>query len=481
MGLIKKYMNQTRKPEGVLGNLMITGMNTGHLAMAKWGSDYLRVNDPANVIDLGCGGGSNVKALAERYPRAKLTGLDYSDLSVERARTFNSSLIGSGRCNIVQGDVSALDVPNGSVDLATAVETVYFWPGLEKCFREVARILGPDGTFMIVNESDGADGPSKQFEKIIEGMKIYTPEEIGSALKTAGFDRVTTYHHDSKPWITVIAEKGEAAKAEITNALKPDYKNWVPQGMITGMCAGTAALAAANIGAAALLRYKSGKVKTAIQAALGLGFIGCAKMTEWCIMANRTFSYDGKRKLSKVIVEGTADQITIPDGGVGLDVGCGSGALTIACAKRNPQATMVGIDRWGAEYASFSKALCEHNAEAEGVSNVSFEKGDAVHLAFPDETFDAVTSNYVYHNISGVDKQKLLRETLRVLKKGGTFAIHDLMSKLRYGDMERFAQELREEGYREVELIHTDDGLFMSKLEATKMMLKGSTILRGVK
>ena len=80
-----------------------------------------------------------------------------------------------------------------------------------------------------------------------------------------------------------------------------------------------------------------------------------------------------------------------------------------------------------------------------------------------------------------MDKQKLLRETLRVLKKGGTFAIHDLMSKLRYGDMERFAQELREEGYREVELIHTDDGLFMSKLEATKMMLKGSTILRGVK
>ncbi len=50
MGIIKKYMNQTRKPEGVLGNLMITGMNTGHAAMAKWGSDYLRVSAPA--IDL---------------------------------------------------------------------------------------------------------------------------------------------------------------------------------------------------------------------------------------------------------------------------------------------------------------------------------------------------------------------------------------------------------------------------------------------
>ena len=66
MGIIKKYMNQTRKPEGVLGNLMITGMNTGHAAMAKWGSDYLRVSDPAAVIDLGCGGGSNVRVLAQK-------------------------------------------------------------------------------------------------------------------------------------------------------------------------------------------------------------------------------------------------------------------------------------------------------------------------------------------------------------------------------------------------------------------------------
>lgn len=481
MGIIKKYMNQTRKPEGFLGNLMITGMNTGHAAMAKWGSDYLRVSDPAAVIDLGCGGGSNVRALAQKYTGAKVTGLDYSELSVERSRAYNSSLIDSGRCEIVRGDVSDTNLPDSSFDLATAFETIYFWPGLEKCFSEVARILGPDGTFMIVNEADGAEGPSKQYEKIIEGMKIYTPEEIETALKSAGFDRVTTYHHDSKPWITVIAEKGEAAKTELTGTGKPDYKNWVPQGMITGMCAGTAALAAANAGAAILLRDKSGKVKTGIQAVLGLGLIGCAKMTEWCIMANRAFSYEGKRKLSKVIVEGTAEYVTIPEGGVGLDVGCGSGALTIACAKRNPQATMVGIDRWGAEYASFSKVLCERNAEAEGVSNVSFSKGDAVHLDYPDEIFDAVTSNYVYHNISGVDKQKLLRETLRVLKKGGTFAIHDLMSRMRYGDMERFMQELRDEGYREVELIHTDDGLFMSKKEATKMMLRGSTILRGVK
>ncbi len=44
-----------------------------------------------------------------------------------------------------------------------------------------------------------------------------------------------------------------------------------------------------------------------------------------------------------------------------------------------------------------------------------FEEGNAANLPFEDESFDAVTSNYVYHNIVGKNKQKLLLETLRVL------------------------------------------------------------------
>lgn len=59
---------------------------------------------------------------------------------------------------------------------------------------------------------------------------------------------------------------------------------------------------------------------------------------------------------------------------------------------------MIGIDRWGKEYASFSLPLCEKNAAAEGVKNASFQRGNAVKLDFPDESFDAVTSNYVYHS-----------------------------------------------------------------------------------
>jgi len=80
-----------------------------------------------------------------------------------------------------------------------------------------------------------------------------------------------------------------------------------------------------------------------------------------------------------------------------------------------------------------------------------------------------------------VDKQELLLETLRVLKKGGTFAIHDIMSVRRYGDMRAFADRLRDMGYEKVELIDTTNGLFMTKTETALLALKGSTVLYGVK
>ena len=44
------------------------------------------------------------------------------------------------------------------------------------------------------------------------------------------------------------------------------------------------------------------------------------------------------------------------------------------CGEEEPESEVIGIDRWGKEYASFSRPLCEKNAKAEGVSNVSFQQ-----------------------------------------------------------------------------------------------------------
>lgn len=207
MGLLKKYFNQTRKPEGVLGKLMISGMNGGHAKLADWGMAYLNGIAPQCIAELGCGGGRNAAELLKRYPKAHVTAVDYSALSVEKATAYNAESIAEGRCEVLQGDVSDLSLESGAYDLATAFETVYFWPGLEKCFAEVARVLKPGGAFLICNESDGTDATSLKFERIIEGMKCYTAEQFEAALKTAGFSEVTVQHHPSKPWLAVLAKK----------------------------------------------------------------------------------------------------------------------------------------------------------------------------------------------------------------------------------------------------------------------------------
>ena len=263
--------------------------------------------------------------------------------------------------------------------------------------------------------------------------------------------------------------------------MKPDYKNWMPKGMVYGTLAGEVGCfgLAAVCGCTGLI--KSRKAKAAATGALLLAGAAAGEVALWMELLYRAFSYDGKRQMSRQVIEGIAETVTLPDGGGGLDVGCGSGALAIACAKRNPQAHFIGLDRWGKEYASYNKPLCEANAKAEGVSNTEFRQGDALSLDFPDESFDAVTSNYVYHNIPSRDRQKILLETLRVLKKGGIFALHDIFSEARYGDMQAFVRLLRSMGYEKVELIDTANGMFMSPREAKWMALSGSALLVGRK
>ncbi len=255
----------------------------------------------------------------------------------------------------------------------------------------------------------------------------------------------------------------------------------MPKGMILGTFGGAVACLILFLvfGVSGLLA--AGTLKTVLKIVFLVLAIVLALVTLWMWLLYRAFSYDGKRQMSRQIIDGVASYITLPEGGKGLDVGCGSGALAIACAKRNPKAKMVGIDRWGKEYASYSRTLCEENSKAEDVSNTYFAQGNALKLDFLDETFDAVTSNYVYHNIPSRDRQAILLETLRVLKKGGTFAIHDIFSRFKYGDMQAFVKKLKGMGYEEVELIDTTNGMFMTPWEAQWMALSGSAILKGKK
>lgn len=263
--------------------------------------------------------------------------------------------------------------------------------------------------------------------------------------------------------------------------MKTDYKNWVPRGMCISLWLGTIASMILFIVFGLLRLDVRGTTHVVLFRVFLILFSILVISAIYMQILHNAFDYNGKRKLSKDIIEGVSKYVDVGDGETVLDIGCGSGALTIAVARRNENAIVVGIDRWGKEYASYNKKLCELNAKSEGVTNIEFLQGDATKLPFEDELFDVVTSNYCIHNIASKNRQEILLEALRVLKKGGTFAIHDIFSKGKYGDMDKFINNLKLNGYEKVELIKTDDKFFKSRSEAKILSLGKSAILIGKK
>ena len=208
MGLLSKIFSNTRKPEGFWGKMMVAGMNGGsHAAMATWGLDFGGVPEEGEILDIGCGGGANLSRLMQRSPRAKVTGVDYSEVSVAKSRKVNANAIGEGRCKVLQASVAALPFEDGSFSMATAFETIYFWPDIEKSFAEVRRILKDGGKFLIVNEEDGLSGANEKWEKMIDGMHTYTPDEVRTHLEAAGFKNLEFLRNESKHWLAVKAVK----------------------------------------------------------------------------------------------------------------------------------------------------------------------------------------------------------------------------------------------------------------------------------
>ena len=87
------FFENTRKPVGLGGKLMVAMMNLGHSPMTRWGLRFLRLAPNAKVLDCGCGGGANIKTLLKLCPKGKVQGIDYSAVSVEKARKVNAGAI----------------------------------------------------------------------------------------------------------------------------------------------------------------------------------------------------------------------------------------------------------------------------------------------------------------------------------------------------------------------------------------------------
>jgi SAM-dependent methyltransferase len=169
--------------------------------------------------------------------------------------------------------------------------------------------------------------------------------------------------------------------------------------------------------------------------------------------------------------------------GKAIDIGCGNGALGIKVAKKYQNARVAGIDYWGADW-DFAKETCLKNAEAEGViDRMEFQKASASSLPFTDGYFDLAVSNFVFHEVNDAkDKRDVVKEALRVVKKGGKFVFQDLfLVNHIYGDPNDLIETIKRWGVENVEFINTSNESFIPKALKLPFMIGRIGIIYGTK
>ena len=255
-----------------------------------------------------------------------------------------------------------------------------------------------------------------------------------------------------------------------------EYGNWMSKAAIRMVGAVTAVLA---IAFACVLALTQGIVWKIILGVLLL--MGILLLVD-VLRIRKALSYNGDKAMD-LMQRNLMEHFDWDGRGTALDVGCGSGTITIRTAKTYPEAKVVGVDYWGAGW-DYSKELCEKNAELEGVADrCEFKHGDANKLDFPDECFDALTANCVYTQIMGKNGglKSLIDESLRTLKKGSPFVIQDYFEREKmFGSVDKLIEHLKDSGVSEV---YFEGGLdsTLPKVVIRPYCIKGTAIIWGVK
>ena len=171
--MIKKFLNNCKKPEGKFGKWVVSAMNKGHAPLCLWAFEVC--------------------------PKSRADGIDYSEESVACSRKVTRKF--ADRCSILCGDAMRLPYRGDTFGRAVSFESIYFWPDPARGLKEIYRVLKKGGKVMIASEMTDPE-KGKFWAKRCEGMTIYTAEQLAALMGKAGFSDIKI-HKTRKVWCAV--------------------------------------------------------------------------------------------------------------------------------------------------------------------------------------------------------------------------------------------------------------------------------------
>lgn len=197
------------KPVGEDGAAMLERMNKSHYDLTTWALSHWKVEPSDQLLDVGCGGGETVHRLSEQVTTGKVTGIDYSEVSVSESTKRNDEEIQEGKVQILTASVDALPFAKNSFDKIITVESFYFWPDAVKDLQEVLRVLKKGGTFLLVADVYGDANLTEEEKANIKRYRLRNPtrEEFRALFEAACFTECQVHTKPGTTWICVEGRK----------------------------------------------------------------------------------------------------------------------------------------------------------------------------------------------------------------------------------------------------------------------------------
>ena len=203
-------VKQCRKPAWWPGRFFLWSMNVSHSKLTRWGLSHVPIGKHDTILDVGCGGGRTIHTLAATATEGKVYGIDHSDESVAVSRRTNREWISEGRVDIRSGSVSSLPFPDGTFDLITAIETLYYWPDPAAAMRDLLRVLKPGGRLVVIAEVYRKEGSLPRLDvlamKLLGGTTLRLSEQ-SRLFSTAGFSDVEVFEEAGKGWSCAVGRR----------------------------------------------------------------------------------------------------------------------------------------------------------------------------------------------------------------------------------------------------------------------------------